>query len=101
MPHLATNHERVKDFRITLDRLGPKPRFRMHVPYDIPTDACFATLEASVRAGLYPARPDYTALPDQTAGSARVPSRLALDKVVLYGDDLEHGDGTQLYSSLD
>ena len=35
MPHLATNHKRVKDFRITLDRLGPKPRFRMHVPYDI------------------------------------------------------------------
>ena len=28
------------------------------------TDACFATLEASVRAGLYPARPDYTAVPD-------------------------------------
>ena len=28
MPHLATNHERVKDFRITLDRLGPKPRMR-------------------------------------------------------------------------
>ena len=48
MPHLAKNHERVKDFRITLDCLGPKPRFRMHMPYDIPASMRLASVACAI-----------------------------------------------------